>query len=251
MDNIKDLKKLQSLIVLALVISAISLFASIVKNVVTERWAKSRDMVACVPAESKQAFPMVYAQTAFHPVQSDALLKSFVEQYIHNTQDEQIVNYHALSKDGRYDNVRLSDAKLKAIEMSVEESPERALNMKKYADSSDTLQNLKRCDCGWVFLIDDILIIPNVRAGKTVAVVRGEFQVTYDRVKTELPSQLWGYREITLLLDQGVPTADVKDNYLNQHGIYVFWSFSRILSGVEKENLSSRNSDFYMKGNAE
>jgi len=251
MDNIRDLKKLQSYIILALVVASISLLASIVKNAITERWAKSRDMVACIPAEVDQAYPLVYAQSAYHPIQSDAMVKSFVDQYIHNTLDEQVVNYHAISKNGRYDNTRLSESRLKAIEMSVSDSPERALNMKKYADSQDTLQLLKKCDCGWVFLIDDIILIPNVKSGKTVAVVRGEFQVTYDRVKSELPDQLWGYREITLLLEQGIPTQDTKDNYLNQNGIFVFWSFSRILTGSEREKLSERNFDYYMKGRDE
>lgn len=251
MDSIKDLKKMQAFVTLALVIAAISLLASIVKNMVIEQWAKSRDEVACVPADTEQAFPFVYAQTAFNSTQNDAVLKSFVEQYIHYTQDEQIVNYHAISKDGRYDNIRLSESKLKAIEMSVDESAERALNMKKYADSNDTLQSLKKCNCGWIFLIDDIILTQSVNVGITVAVVRGEFQVTYDRVKTELPSELWGYREIVLELHQGIPTKDAKDNNLNKYGIFVNWSFTRILSSTEKIKLSERNYDYYMKGNKE
>lgn len=249
MDNIKDFKKMQSFIILALVISSLALLSSIVKNMVTERWAKSRDVVACIPAEIQQSYPMVYAQSDFHPIQSDALIKSFVEEYIHNTQDNQFVNYHSISKDGRYDNVKLNNSLLKAIEMSAESSTERALNMKKYADSYDVLQSLKKCNCGWQFLIDDILLFPNVNSGETLAVVRGEFQVTYDQVKTELPNELWGYREITLNLMQGVPTKDSKENYLNKYGIFVTWSFTRILSSSDRDMLSFRNFDYYMKEN--
>lgn len=251
MDNIRDLKKLQAYITLAIVVGIIAGFSSVVKNIVTERWAKSRDMVACIPSEITQAYPLVYAQTAYHPVQSDAMVKSFVEQYIHLTQDEQIINYHALSKDGRYNSVKLSEDKLKAIEMAAPESPERAMNMKKYADSQDTLQRLKKCDCGWVFLIDDILVLPDLQSGSSIAIVRGEFQVTYDRIKTELPDRLWGYREIVLQLEQGIPTQDTTDNYLNQNGIYVRWSYSRLLSSGEREKLEKRNYDYYSKGSAE
>lgn len=249
MDNIKELKKIQSYIIIALIIASVSLFASIIKNMVTERWAKSRDVVACIPADTDNSYPMVYAQSEYHPVQSDALLKSFVEEYIRNSQDQQFVNYHTISKDGRYENIKLSNALLKAIEMSADNSLEKALNMKKYGESYDTLQMLKKCNCGWQFLIDDMLLFPSVNAGETVAVVRGEFQITYDITKIDLPNELWGYREITLLLKQQIPTKDAKGNYLNKYGIFVTWSYTRILSSIDRELLSLRNYDYYMKEN--
>lgn len=249
MDSLNEKKKLQSYIMLALVISLVSLISSIVKNMVIERWAKSRDIIACVPAEISSSFPLVYAQTSAHPLQSDALMKTFIEEYVRSTQDEQIVNYHALSNAGRYNNIRLSESRLKSIEMSLEGTPERALNMKRYADSNDVLQNLKRCNCGWVFLIDDIIVIPNVNSGQTFVSVRGEFQVTYDKAKAELPDQLWGYREFNYIIQQGVPTMDSKDQNLNKHGMFVSWSYTRILNLAEREKLSQRNHDYYMQEN--
>lgn len=251
MDNVKDLKKLQSYIKLAIILAIVAFFSSILKNMINERWAKSRNQVACIPSDTTNGFPLVYAQTAAHPIQSDALLKSFVEEYIHLTQNEQIVDYHKITNDGRYQDARLSNARLKAIEMAMPDSPEYALNKLKYAQSYDTFQNLKKGQVGWIFNIDDMLLFPLPNTGTTLAVVRGEFQVTYDHavVDKSVPDELWGYREIHLYINQGVPTFDPKGNYLNQYGLFVNWSVMNILSGEQRRDLSKRNYDYYMKGN--
>jgi hypothetical protein len=248
MDNTKDIKKMQSYIYLAIVLSIVGLGSSIVKNIVNERWAKSKTQVACIPADTTNAFPFVYAQTAANPIQSDALMKSFVEDYIHATQNEQIVNYHKLTNDGRYQDAMLSNARLKAIEMSLPGSIEEASNKLKYALSYDVFQNLKKGQAGWIFNIDDMLVFPLPRTGSTLVVIRGEFQMTFDRAKVSMPDELWGYREIWLYVNQGVPTQDSKGNFLNKYGLFVSRSVVNILTGEQKDKLSERNSEYYMKG---
>ena len=77
-----------------------------IKNYINERWAKNRDTVACVP-ETETHYPGVYIESAAHPINHDAKLKLFVEQYVHLTRDESIVDFHKLDKSGRYDKAIL------------------------------------------------------------------------------------------------------------------------------------------------
>jgi hypothetical protein len=189
---------------------------------------------------------MVYRQSAFNYVQNDAYSKSFVEEYIRLTQNEQIVDYHKLSANARYDNARLSESKWKAIELS--SGVERAMNMEKYADSSDQFRTLNQGNLGWIFLIDDLLLF-QIADGSLLAVVRGEFQVTFDKVKTELPPQLWGYREIKLIIEQGFPIEGDESSdseYVNQYGLFVKQSSTTILTPDQKEKLSKRNKNYYL-----
>lgn len=249
MDNLKEMKKIYAYITLALILGVISFFASIVKNMVIERWAKSRDIVACIPTDLEQPFPMVYAQTDAHPIKSDAALKNFIYQYVQSAFNEQSVDYHSLSKNGRYDSIKISEEKKKAIEMSMPDSIARSINMKRFADSQKTLEIMKKCNCGWIFNIEDIIVKQDVNSGKTFAWVRGEYQVTYDNVKTQEPSELWGFREISLVIEQGVPMVDTKENDINADGKYVSFEFVRILSAEERAKIKERKSNYYIKGN--
>jgi len=251
MDSIKIIKKIESFIMLALIFSVIALLSSIVKNIVTEKWAKTRNEVACIPADSPSAFPMVYHQTAANRDVSDAIMKSFVEEYVHLTQDEQIVDYHKATHDGRYNDARLSEARFKALEMSAPGSVEMAKNKLKFAKSSEVFNALKKSNAGWVFLIDDILIFPLTGSGEVLAVVRGQFQVTYDRVKSELPDNLWGYRELRYYININQPTEDTKGKILNKYGLFVSLSEEEILSSTQREQRTQRNSDYYMKEHSE
>lgn len=229
----------------------IGLASSIIKNVVTERWAKSRNQVACVPADVEHSFPYAYAQTAAHPVPNDALLKTFVEEYVHLTQNEQIINYHKISSDGRYQNDFLSTSRQKAIEMALPDSPEFALNKLKFAQSYDVFQTLRKAQAGWVFNIDDILIFPGPNTGIAIAVIRGEFQVVYDRavVPGTIQDELWGYREIILELYQRPPLKDLKGDNLNKYGIFVGRSEMYTLSSDQRQQRLKRGYEYYMKGN--
>jgi hypothetical protein len=245
MDGLTSLKKAQGIIWIAIGLGVLSLLSSVGKNIATERWLAQKNMVSCVPADTEHSFPMVYYQTAAHPIQSDAYMKTFIDKYVHLTLDENVVDYHQLTQNQRYDKARLSQSKWQAIEMSV--GAERALNMQRYADSDQIYKTLEQGKMGWVFLVDDILLFPGPNTGTTLAVVRGEFQITFDKVKVDLPPRLWGYREMQFLINQGVPTEDSKgEKYINQYGLYVSWSNTNILTPEQKEKLSSRNSNYYM-----
>jgi hypothetical protein len=239
------LKKSQGWMIIALAISVIS-FALLLLNIIAvKHWALERDNVACIPADVEHAEPMVYRQTTIHPTEQDSLLKEFVDSYIHLTQDEQIVDYHSPTSDSRYKDARLNYSRWGAISMS--EGIERSLNMKRYSSSDETFYTLKRGNVGWVFNIDDILIHGAPQTGTILAVVRGEFQMTYDKVKLDLPAHLWGYREIHLLINQGIPRYNEKDGkYENKYGWYVTWSHSENLTPAQKEKLSERSSDYYL-----
>lgn len=244
MESVDNLKRAKGILMIAIFLGILALAMSIFKNIITERWLKQKNNVACVPADVENSHPMVYRQTAYNPVQSDAYVKSFVEEYIRLTQNEQIVDYHKLSADKRYDNARLSEAKWKAIELS--SGVEKAMNMEKYANSSDQFRMLNQGNLGWVFLIDDLLLF-NLADGSTMAVVRGEFQVTFDKIKTDLPPQLWGYREILLIIEQGFPIEGEEDNdYVNQYGLFVKQSQSTTITPEQKEKLARRNKDYYL-----
>lgn len=244
MEGNNSLKRAQGMMYIAIMLGVFALLSSVVKNVITERWLSQKDMVTCIPADTEASHPIVYHQTAINPVVDDAYLKSFAEEYMRLTQDEQIVDYHQVTSNARYQNARLSQSKWKAIEMST--GPERVINMERYAKSNETFYTLQQGNMGWVFLIDDILVksIPN--SGAALVVIRGEFQVTYDRVKVDLPSRFWGYREITLMINQGVPTEDTKGNDINKFGLYVAWSNVEILTPDQKEDRSTRNLEHYL-----
>lgn len=242
-SDINYLQRSKFLMTVAIVIGVVSLLLSIVKNMVTNHWALNRDNVACIPAETEQSHPIVYRQTTMHPAAQDALLKSFVESYVHLTLDEQIVDYHQVSNSENYKDAKLSKSKLTAIEMST--GIEKALNMKKYSQSNELYYSLKKGNLGWVFLIDDILIHGVPESGSVLAVVRGEYQVTYDKAKADLPHQLWGYREIHLLINQGIPTENSSGAYNNKYGWFVTWSATQTLTPDQKEKLSERTFDYY------
>lgn len=245
MDGLDNLKRAQGIMMVAIILGIIALSMSVVKNFVTERWLSQKNTVACIPADVENSHPIVYHQTASNPVQSDAYIKSFVAEYIRLTQNEQVVDYHRLTNNQRYDKAQLSQAKWQAIEMSV--GAERALNMSKYDQSNEVFKMLDQGNLGWVFLVDDILLFNGPNTGTTLAVVRGEFQVTYDKVKVDLPPRLWGYREIHLLIQQGVPLEDSKgENYINQFGLFVSWSNINILTPEQKEKMSDRNANYYL-----
>lgn len=230
---------------IAIALGVVALAMSVVKNIVTERWLSQKNTVACIPADVENAHPMVYHQTALNPVQSDAYVKTFVDEYIRLILNENAVDYHKLTSNDRYDKARLSQSKWRAIEMSV--GAERALNFERYADSDEVFKILDQGKMGWIFLVDDILLFPSPGTGTTLAVVRGEFQVTFDKVKADLPPRLWGYREIHLLINQGVPLEDKSgEDYINQYGLYVSWSNTNILTPEQKEKLSERNYNYYL-----
>lgn len=256
-EQTKEMRDLKFWIKFSIILGAISLLISLINNVVKETWAKNRDKVACIPADIHQSFPMVYRQTALNPVQNDAMMKTFVQDYVEITQNESIIDYHAQTISGkRYDDAFIKKGLYRAMEMSL--GNERSLNMIRLANSTDVYTRLKKGQAGWVFLIDDILLFNGPQAhggmmvnpagfGYTLAVVRGSFQINYDQVKNGGSPKLWGYKEIHLLISQGVPTMDTKNNLINKYGLFIVWSNIQDIDISRKEEYDKRNFDFYLK----
>jgi hypothetical protein len=188
---------------------------------------------------------MVYRQTFSHPVEQDARLKTFVEQYVRLSQDESAINYFSTTTADRYEKAKLSKAKWQAIEMA--SGLERVNAMKAYGDSSELYRMIAESGIGWKFLIDEILIADTPKNGPIFAIVRGQYQVTYDKAKVDLPHRLWGYKEIRLLIVEGSPTRDADGNYLNKTGLFVNWSQVEDISAAGREKLTKQPADVYLK----
>ena len=245
-QEINSLKKSQKAMKLLIVAGLAALSLSIIKNIATEYWALNRDYIACTPVDVDHSEPMVYRQSISHPVEMDSLLKSFVYDYVHLTADEDIVDYHARTSSGRYGGMtKLSRAKWAAVEMSW--GAERALNQIRYGGSDNVYHELEQKNMGWIFLIDDLQVMGDPTTGSVLAVVRGQYQVTYDKVKVDLPAKLSGYHEIYLLLNQEPPTTDAEDKeYENKYGWFVTWSSDQILTPAQKKLYSERTYDYYI-----
>lgn len=239
-----SLKKIQGIMSLAIILAIVALLSSIIKNIVTERWLGQKDYVSCIPADVQNAHPFIYHQTVNNPVQSDALIKSFMEEYVHLVYNEQIVDYHRLTDHDRYKNAMNSEAKRKALNMSA--GPEFALNEKRYVDSNEVFYRLQKSNMGWIFNIDDMLVFPGQSNGATLVIVRGSYQVTYDKVKVDLPSELWGYRELVFIVQQMMPTED-REGDVNKHGLFVTFSYENTLSPSQKAILDDKAYNYYLQ----
>jgi hypothetical protein len=239
------LKSARTMMIIAITFTIIAFGLSTIKDFVTERWALKKQNIACIPADVDHSFPLVYRQTAMNVTEQDALLKSFVYNYIHLTQDDQIVDYHAISNSERLKDAMLSKSRYAAIQMSL--GIERGLNMKRYEESSEKYTVLKKGNMGFLFFIDDIIIQGIPQSGSVQAVIRGEVQLTYDKNKTDQRNRFWGYKQIFLTINQGIPQTNPKDDsYENKYGWYVTWSVTQELTPDEKEKLSSKSSDYYL-----
>lgn len=249
---------------------------SILKNTINEKWARERDNVACIPADTEITYPGVYLQSAAHPVNVEARVQSFIEEYVHLTRDDQIVDYHKLATDKRYDKARLSDTKWKSIFMSKE--IERDLNMLRYIESYDRYQELNRDRKSIIFLIDEILTFPVPLTNSTVVIVRGQYEGIYDQGDNKgktLPPDFLGYREIRYIVQQSFPRVKIdretekkeiiaelnkkrgKDQkvniknigFENKFGLYVVWSEEKVLNAGEKLKLEERSRDHLVQQN--
>lgn len=239
------LKSAKTMMMISIVFTILAFGLSTIKDLVTERWALKKQNIACIPAGIDHSFPMVYRQTAMNTTEQDALLKSFVYNYVHLTQDDQIIDYHAISNSERLKNSMLSRSRWAAVQMS--QGMEKGLNMQKYSESSDKYATLKKGNMGFLFLIDDIIIHGIPQSGSILAVVRGEVQLTYDNTKTEQRNRSWGYKEIYLVINQGIPQTNPKDDsFENKYGWYVTWSSTQDITTDRKEKLSDRDSSYYL-----
>ena len=245
-NEMTQIKRAQFLVISALAAGAVALSLSAIKSYVQNRWVTQRENVACVPSNVDFSHPMVYRQSFVHPVNADARIKTFVEQYVHLTQDESIVNYHSITTAARYDRTKLSKSKWQAIEMST--GLEKMNLMKAYGDSSDMYRLMADSGVGWKFLIDDIVIYGIPKSGPILAIARGQYQVTYDQAKRpDVPHKLFGYKEIRMTIVQGAPTKDAEGNFLNKTGLFVNFVSEDDASPERKESLTKQPSDIYLK----
>lgn len=244
-QEMKEIKRAQALAIAALTAGTIALCLSMIKSYMLDRWARKRENVACVPVDVQYSHPLVYRQSFINPVEIDAKVKLFIEQYVHLTRNESIVNYHSLSNNERYDKAKLSKNKWKAIEMT--SGLEKMQVMKAYGDSSTLYKMIAESGVGWNFLIDDIIIYGIPQSGPLLVAVRGQYQITYDKAKVDLPHKLFGYKEIRYLVVQGVPTKDASGNYLNKTGLFVTWSSEEDISPDDRETYAKRGQDAYLK----
>nr|BFD64822.1 hypothetical protein BdHM001_35030 [Bdellovibrio sp. HM001] len=215
------------------------------REMVVNAWLAKKNNVSCVPATVTYGLPFAYYQSAAHPVQNDAEIKAFIEKYVRLTKNQSAVDYHQPTRKARYSSVGLSKNLWEAIELS--EGVEKKWNEKQYYLSSDTFRFLKEKNVGWIFNIDTILVEGIADAGAARVTVRGEYQITYDHAKVEVPHTLYGYKEIIYMVIIGSPTTDDDGNFYNRTGYFVIDSFERDLSPIERKILNNQNASFYLE----
>lgn len=223
----KEMRQLSSRVYLLGVVVVFALGQSVIKNVINERWATQRDTVACVP-DVESHFPGPYIESAAHPINHDAKMKLFIEQYVNLTRNESVIDFHKMDKSGRYDKARLSDNKWKAIYMS--KPPEQMVNQLNFSKSTDRYFFLEREKLGIVFLVDEILLMPVPMSSTTAVIVRGQYEAIYDSSENKnksMPPEFLGYKEIKYLVETTYPQSDMQNEWENKDGFFVVWSSER------------------------
>lgn len=226
-----------------MLVMGIVFFSMVILMVSISRWSSKRDTAVCVPL-GQHAYPMISYLPVSSREQDDAKLYTFIERYIKVGFDERIVDYHRPTNNKRYTDAFLKESLLEAVEMSLGAAKEE--NMKKFSNSNDVARQLKACNCGWVFNIHAIESIQKTNYNGVIHVtVLGEYQVTYDNVKTDLPHKLWGFKRVWLTISQGAPTRDSKGNFKNEYGLFVT---SQEIEDVPYELRDEMNQAMMIKG---
>jgi hypothetical protein len=209
--------------------------------------------IACAPAATDMAtFPIVYHQTALTTTSSNAILRAFVEDYIHAAYDEKYVNFHSVKATKRFQLSQLSEDRWKAIEMSNGE--ELYVNKRRLTESYNMSKRLEKCRCSNVFLIDDILPIPPALGGFITVVVRGHIDVFFDKSQEEGTVAEYSadrtdgtmfYKEIVLSITQGAPGKNAQGKLVNKYGLYVMKSHDENITADKKDRLFKEVSSYY------
>lgn len=247
-EEIDELKRLRWIIWWLITATIFAFSLSVVKNIINERWAKQRDTVACIPSIETN-YPGIYLESAAHPINHDAKLKLFMEQYVHLTLDESPTDFHKVTKDKRYDKARLSDNKYKSIFMS--DDIERILNQKRFAESNERFVELDRDKKSVVFLIDELIVAPMPMTNMTTVTVRGQFEGIFDSVNSQnksLAPEFLGYKEFRYLVRSDFPETDVdNDKFYNKPGFFVVWSEKIDLDLGTKTKLENRSRELLLR----
>jgi hypothetical protein len=198
-------------------------------------WENNRSMAVCMP-DDVSSYPLIPYMPALNVDSDDAKFYTFLEKYVKNVYDESITDYHRPTNLGRYNNAYLKTPLEQAIRMSDGEA--RVENRKKYANSDRVIEELRRCNCGWVFNIHAIESVNRVKAnGYTYVTILGEFQETYDQVRVMLPYRLEGFYRLHLIVAQKQATKDEKGEFANEYGLYVISQELEKVSYDERQKL--------------
>lgn len=182
-------------------------------------WESNRSLAVCVP-DDVSSYPLIPYMPAMNIDGDDAKFFTFIEKYVKNVYDESITDYHRPTNLGRYNNAYLKTPLEQAIRMSDGEA--RIENRTKYANSDRVIEDLRRCNCGWVFNIHAIESVNRIKAnGYTYVTILGEFQETYDHVRVMLPHRLEGFFRLHLIVSQKQARKDEKGEFTNEYGLYV------------------------------
>lgn len=183
------------------------------------RWEYNRSLAICVP-EEPTTFPLIPYLPALNIENDDAKLFTFVEKYLKNVYSESITDYHRPTNLSRYDTAYLKLPLQQAIYMSEEEA--RVQNKLQFANSDRIIEELRRCNCGWVFNIHAIESVNRIKAnGHTYVTAIGEFQATFDQVKVMLPHRLEGLYRIHLVVKQLPARRGDNNEFTNEYGLFV------------------------------
>lgn len=206
-------------------------------------WVNNREEAVCVPT-GDNAFPLIPFMPAIDRPQDDAKLYTFIEKFVKNVYDERVTDYHRPTNLGRYKNAFLKTPLREAINMT--EGVAREDIQRKFADSDETIRRLRGCDCGWIFNIHAIESISRINpSGSVYVTVLGEFQITYDSVRVQLPHELWGFKRIHLMINQGAPRTNEHNEVTNAYGLYVTYQEMEEIPITEKRKL---NENMMIKG---
>lgn len=243
-----EAKRYQILIALSLVSSMFILAAAVstgLTSFIVKAFAEKPKAASCIPLHQDYNLPFIHKQSRINPVNSDTIIKRFIEQYIALTKNEEYINYHAATNNSRYNDAKVSEAKWKAIYLSIDDAQD--VRRREYFKSSDILQTLKKGRLGWNFFPDSMVVRGQSDGGVYHITVLGEYRVITDQNYSRLPAQLDGYWELTYYVIQGAPSETAERKYINDYGLYVAWEEARLVSPGEKEFLMSRDARFFQR----
>lgn len=203
--------------------------------VAEESWFKRRSEAVLIP-EFKYTYPMIPYMSANTKEMQNAKLATFIEQYIKSVYDERAINYHKPTNQSRSAQNYLKTSLMQAAEMS--RSRAKKENIEKFSNSNETYKRLMQCNCGWIFNISAIESVQTTPYHDTIIVsVLGDFQVTYDQAKSDLPHKFWGFKRLWLTIVQDIPSRDKSGKFVNEYGLYVIDQYMEELDYSEKDEL--------------
>ncbi len=221
---------------LMMIIGVFACFFFLVESEV--KWLDNRKEGYCRP-ENTVAYPMIpYLPSSTHE-DVDSRLFNFVEDYIHWTYNEKIVDFHRPSSLSRRATAYLQEPLQKSVLYS--KGTAKAENMRKYTNSQSTYIRLKKCNCGFLFNINAIeSIIKSKYTDIFHVTVLGEFQLTGDRQYNNENHSLWGFKRIWLTIVMDRSETNSKGDTVNPDGFYVSYQQVEDVDYYKKDLLMEK-----------